>query len=612
MIVGISPALAAAAICTIAYGVAKNTKMFQAVAGVVLMIDSGAMIAASGGQVLMHVHVFIAMTFLIMYFEWLPIVVAGVTIIVHHAVGDVLFPTLVFGQTARMCGDWFQVFIHAVAVGFEVIVGVATALRVRNSAASVAKVANTLAQTQLPNFRAAIDALSRGDLTHSASFASSPISIRASDQIGDMASAFDDMQQEIAKSVLAFEVARKNLETLIAGVAHNSVQIESRAEQAALVATSIKRDAFSIAQWIDIIVAGARQQGDAIVTTVSAIAQIDRATNQIAQDAEQHVAAMVVTKGAIEDLNLGIGALSDHGATLRETSREAAAETKNGANAVEETARTIADLEHASSAAAAAMGQLEERSSQIEDIVLTIKEISEQTNLLALNAAIEAARAGEHGRGFAVVANAVRTLAVRSSEATSDVSRILSAIRAETAAAARAMRSSAASMEAGATVSRQASTSLDSVNTAIGTATTIAEVVAAQAVDMRQASTHMANTIASTSRTVGASAAAAAEMRSTIQHLVETMGPMKEAIAHNSATAQELANSASSLACTMGLMDTTSDDLHQQAQMLKELIADFTVSGNAQLTPASPQIGHRIAFESAPAVELQVGTLELF
>ncbi|PTQ87876.1 methyl-accepting chemotaxis protein [Agitococcus lubricus] len=82
---------------------------------------------------------------------------------------------------------------------------------------------------------------------------------------------------------------------------------------------------------------------------------------------------------------------------------------------------------------------LNEKASNINQVVITIVKVADQTNLLSLNAAIEAEKAGEYGRGFAVVATEVRRLADQTAIATYDIEQMVREIQSAVSAGVMGM-----------------------------------------------------------------------------------------------------------------------------------------------------------------------------
>lgn len=146
--------------------------------------------------------------------------------------------------------------------------------------------------------------------------------------------------------------------------------------------------------------------------------EIDRAAREIAAGNQDLSGRTEAQAGSLEET---ASAMEEQSAAVKQNAENArlanelAVASNNSVSRGGETVKRVV----------ATMGEIQEGSNQIADIISVIDGIAFQTNILALNAAVEAARAGEQGRGFAVVATEVRALAQRSATAAKEIKSLI-------------------------------------------------------------------------------------------------------------------------------------------------------------------------------------------
>ena len=177
-------------------------------------------------------------------------------------------------------------------------------------------------------------------------------------------------------------------------------------------------------------------------TLRSASDELADVSHHMSGSAEEQGNRVAEISTAIRQMSASFGEvvqMTNKAATLAQAAQQRSSE---GEMVVNETIDLIEGLAREVDNNAQVISRLNEDSETINSIVDTIRGISEQTNLLALNAAIEAARAGEHGRGFAVVADEVRTLSMKTQEATNEIRGMIERLQDNTGSAVVAMENS--------------------------------------------------------------------------------------------------------------------------------------------------------------------------
>lgn len=265
------------------------------------------------------------------------------------------------GQTGK---TFDQVFADT-APGFALVVAVLMVLEMAGSQLLISFIerhVNRLKDTM-------VDVQASGNLSQRAV-------VDSTDEIGEMASAFNAMQDRTVGVVRSMKEATERL--------HREVEELTSAAEA-------RRDDL-----------GRQQQG------------ADRSAE------------------VIETMLQSFTGIAEQAGIAKTLSHEASDAARDGSTRVGQSADSIRKLADVVRNSASSVEALAENSHEISHAITEIRGIAEQTNLLALNAAIEAARAGEQGRGFAVVADEVRKLAQRVQDSTDQIQgtidRLLSAI----------------------------------------------------------------------------------------------------------------------------------------------------------------------------------------
>jgi methyl-accepting chemotaxis protein len=369
---------------------------------------------------------------------------------------------------------------------------------------------------------AGLTALAHGDLTVAAEPETPGIDDPGSDEVGDVARAFNEIRATTVESLTAYRESRGRLAALIGEVSSSAGTVSAASQQMATTSEEAGRAVGEIAAAVGEVAEGAERQ-------VRAVEQAKLASEEVA------TASAVSAQNAQE---------TSHAAV---TAREVAEE---GAGAVARASAAMAAVRDSSVEATEAIRELGAKSERIEGIVATITGIAEQTNLLALNAAIEAARAGEQGRGFAVVAEEVRKLAEGSRGAAASIAALVGEIQSETAKAVAVVEDGARQTQDGVATVEQA----------------------------REAFLTLGASVQDMNGRVEQIAAAIEQIASSSQQVQADMGEVAAVAEQSSASTQQVSASTQQTSASTQQIAASAQDLARTAEQLEQLVGQFTLA----------------------------------
>jgi methyl-accepting chemotaxis protein len=345
-------------------------------------------------------------------------------------------------------------------------------------------------------------ALAAGDTTIRAD-------IRGSDEIGELAAAFNDMADQLVAaaqaerdSSTALQAAVTEYTAFAAKVADGDLTGTVSANGSAelrLLSANLTGMASGLADLSGQVREGAQQIG-------TGTAQILATVSEHTATASEQSAAISETSSTADEVRAASEQTASKAREVADSARASVEISEQGTEAVEAIGVAMEQIRQRVDAIARDILALSQQGQQIADIIATVNDVADQSNILALNAGIEAAKAGEHGKGFAVVATEVRNLAEQSKQATAQVRAILGEVQQATAGAVAATEHGTKVVEEGQRLAVRAGdvirSQADTIRSAAHAAQQIAASAHQQSIGMDQVALAMKNLSESTGQFV--------------------------------------------------------------------------------------------------------------
>lgn len=191
----------------------------------------------------------------------------------------------------------------------------------------------------------------------------------------------------------------------------------------------LKALVYKIALTAERVAASSVQLTTSSTETGKTTEQITESIQQVAEGAEKQLLSANSVSEIANEVDRSVSEIKENVKMVSRSSLETVNTATYGYVAIEKTIDQINLIAAKNEITSMQIKKLDNKSSEIEQIVSLITGVSDQTNLLALNAAIEAARAGEHGKGFAIVADEVRKLAEKSGKAAGQINQLVRSIQ---------------------------------------------------------------------------------------------------------------------------------------------------------------------------------------